>query len=162
MKALLSIGRLTSVELLDPDTGKVATIRPKGKWLAWDRAKKNFAVCTIKGRTTARLPTGVIKQHSKFHNAPPGLGALTGNNPAASGALKPLGLVKALVYVVPKNIHSPNKNGSIWHHSFGDTGHRGGAYSPKVMPLLMQDRNGNLFFKRRRGNIYRVDEWLRG
>jgi len=162
MKALLSIGRLTSVTLLDPDTGKVATIRPRKKWLAWDKAKRNFAVCTIQRKVRNNLPSGIIRQHSKFHNAPPSEGALKGTNPAASGALKTLGLVKALVYVVPKNIHSPNKNGSVWHHSFGDTGHRGGAYSPKVMPMLMQDKSGNLFFKRRRGNIYRVDEWLRG
>ena len=36
------------------------------------------------------------------------------------------------------------------------------AYTPKVMPALCQDSKGNLFIKRRKGNIFTVDTWLRG
>ena len=71
--------------------------------------------------------------------------------------------MKALVYTVPRKINSPEKNPYQWHHAFGDTGHKGGDHYPeRVMPALMKDQKGNLFFKRRPGNIYKVDQWIRG
>jgi len=30
------------------------------------------------------------------------------------------------------------------------------------MPALVRDSRGNLFIKRRKGNIFTVDTWLRG
>lgn len=156
MRALLCIGRLVSLTLAKP--GK--TIRLKNKWLAWDG--RNLHICTVTGTTKALLPASLAKKHATFHNAPPQGNPFTAECPKPSKGAQQLGLVKGLVYTVPRKIDSPEKNPYLWHHAFGDTGHEGGAYPEKVMPALLKDAKGNLFFKRRRGNIYRVDQWLRG
>lgn len=160
MKALLCIGRLLRLELVEKSSEKEATIRPKNKWLAWDG--KNLHICTVNGQTTAKLPSSVVAKHSKFHNRAPQGKPFTAECPSSLGKLQFLGLIKALVYTVPKKVDSPNKNPYQWHHNFGDTGHRGGEYPKSVMPALMKDSRGNIFIKRRKGNIYTVDEWLRG
>lgn len=83
--------------------------------------------------------------------------------PDRGPTVKNVGLLKSLVYYVPSKIRSPGKNKYLWHHAFGDTGHKGGdSYPIKVMPMLQRDSAGNLFIKRRPGNIFRVDNWLRG
>ncbi len=160
MKSLLCIGRLTKLELVEPDSDKVATLRLKDKWLASNG--RDLYICTVKGTTTAKLPPGIRKKHKKFHDAEPKGQPFVGECPSKSGPTTMLGLVKALVYTVPRKIHSPEKNPYLWHHSFGDTGHEGKEYPKRVMPALLRDAKGNLFFKRRPGNIYRVDQWLRG
>ena len=160
MKSLLCIGRLIKLELVEPDSDKVATLRLKGKWLASNG--RDLYICTVKGNTTAKLPAGIRKKHTKFHDAPPKGQPFIGDCPTKSGPTKVLGLIKALVYTVPRKINSPEKNPYLWHHAFGDTGHEGKEYPKRVMPALLKDAKGNLFFKRRPGNIYRVDQWLRG
>lgn len=160
MKSLLCIGRLIRLELVEPDSDKVATLRLKNKWLASNG--RDLYICTVKGATTAKLPSGIRAKHKKFHNAEPKGKPFVGECPTKSGSTKVLGLIKALVYTVPRKINSPEKNPYLWHHAFGDTGHEGKEYPKKVMPALLQDSKGNLFFKRRAGNIYRVDQWLRG
>lgn len=83
--------------------------------------------------------------------------------PSPTGVLAKVGLVKSLTYEVPTRIRSPEKNRYRWHHAFGDTGHKGGdTYPERVMPALLRDARGNLFIKRRPGNIFTVDTWLRG
>lgn len=160
MKTLLCIGRLVRLELVEKDSDREASISPKGKWLAWDG--KNMHICTVTGQTAAKLPETVRKRHEKFHNRAPQGRPFTADCPTPSGKLVFLGLLKALVYKVPKKVSSPNKNPYLWHHNFGDTGHKGGEYPKTVMPAMMKDQKGNLFIKRRKGNIYTVDEWLRG
>ncbi len=160
MKALLCIGKLVRLELVEPDTDKEANLRLKNKWLAWDG--RNLHICTVTGTTAAKLPAGLRAKHAKFHNAQPKGQPFTAECPTPKGGTKMLGLIKALVYVVPRKINSPEKNPYNWHHAFGDTGHEGGDYPKKVMPALVKDVAGNLFFKRRKGNIYSVDQWLRG
>ena len=162
MKSVLTIGHLKRIELLDPQSGRTAFKSMKGKWLAWDTAKNNYLICTVKGKIPGRLPSSIAAKHRKFHCADPNPVSMRGECPSPSGALRPIGLLKSLVYKVPSSIHSPGKNGSLWNHELGDTGHRGGSYSPKVMPLVLQDSRGNIFFRRRKGNIYKVDTWLRG
>ncbi len=156
MRALLCLGRLTALYMVEPrrviDTG--------GKWLAWDR--RTLHICTVSGKTHAKLPNGVVKKHNLFHGAPPKGEPFKGDCPKPVGALRPVGLIRGLIYWVPKGIKSPTKNGAFWKHKFGDTGHRGGTYPTRVMPALMEDSVGNLFIRRRPGNIYNVDEWVRG
>lgn len=156
MKALLCIGRLVKLELLAP----AARVSLKNKWLAWDG--RNLHICTVKGTMQAKLPSALVKKHAKFHNAAPKGNPFCAECPSPKGATKQIGLIKALVYTVPRKINSPEKNPYHWHHAFGDTGHAGGEYPETVMPALVKDSVGNLFFKRRRGNIYKVDQWLRG
>ncbi len=171
--SLLGIGYLTSLEVLDAKTGRARTVKPRGKlWLGWLTSAKNYRVCTVakNGQTkfsrehlvgTGMAPA-VVRAHRRFHQAPP-RGAITVDMPDPSGPLKQLGLLKALTYSVPKKVKSPDKNRYLWRHAFGDTGHKGGdTYPTKVMPALMQDAKGNLFIKRRPGNIFTVDSWLRG
>lgn len=155
MRALLCIGKLTKLEL---NSGKKLSL--KNRWLAWDG--RNFHICTVKGTTSAKLPSGIVSKHRKFHDAPPQGKPFVGDCPAPSGKTVQVGLLKSLVYTVPRKINSPEKNPYQWHHAFGDTGHEGGNYPEKVMPALVKDQKGNLFIKRRKGNIFRVDQWLRG
>ena len=162
MPAFIGLGKLTSLEVLNPQTGR-ATMRKCGaKWLAWDPSHKRFVICNARGRATGTLPPNITKAHRRFHNAA-ARSAVTVEFPEPVGAMTQIGLVRALTYSVPKTVKSPEKNRYLWHHAFGDTGHAGGDHYPqKVMPALMRDAKGNLFIKRRPGNIFTVDTWLRG
>ncbi len=172
---VLGIGRLLSLEILDPKTGRTRKQTIRGKWLAWMPKKRAYCIVRVLGRHTgfASIGTGqgtvanalknIRAAHAKFHQAPP-KNVVKVDVPEARGALQHIGLVKALVYDVPRgSIRSPGKNPYHWHHAFGDVGHQGGGdYPTKVMPALVRDRAGNLFIKRRPGNIFTVDTWLRG
>ncbi len=171
--AVLGVGRLLSVTVLNPKTGRTTIIKPAKRWLAWAVKKKTYCICRVLGRidTSAlvgtgqpfpKLPADVRAAHAKFHAAAP-RGSLKVDVPTPSGPLRLVGLVSALVYDVPRSVRSPEKNRYHWHHAFGDTGHKGGDQYPlKVLPALMKDRKGNLFIRRRPGNIFTVDTWLRG
>lgn len=168
MESTLGIGRLTSLELLNPSTGKTTTKAVRGKYLAWRPKAKAFTICTIIRRNNpqSRLSPAIQRSHKKFHLAP-SRRALVINSPEPKGSLRQVALIKALTYFTPSadapdGIHSPSKNNAHWHHAFGDTGHRGGTYTPKVMPALCVDSAGNMFIRRRKGNIFTVDSWLRG
>ena len=165
MESALGVGRLTSLELLNPDTGKTSVRRVSGKWLAWRPKSKAFVICRVLKRAKnpgACLSPHIEKAHRKFHLAPSSGSPKVIDAPEPCGELKQVALLKALTYLVPNEVRSPSKNNSHWHHAFGDTGHKGGVYTPKVMPALCVDRNGNIFIRRRKGNIFTVDSWLRG
>lgn len=159
MKTLVSLGALVELEVADGKGNDLMVLRPHNAMLAWDG--RRFHICRVTGATKKNLPSSVVSKHKTFHRAPP-KGALLGDSPAAQGPLRQVGLLKALTYRVPARIDSPSKKRHLWHHDFGDTGHRGGKYPTRVMPALMKDARGNLFIKRRKGNIFSVDEWLRG
>ncbi len=161
-KVLLTLGTLKSITVLDPETGRKKNIAGRGRWLAWEPGRRKFHVCTVRGSTAARVPGNIARAHQRFHGVPPQGNPLLADAPTPSGPVRTLGLAEALVYTVPRKINSPGKNPHIWHHAFGDTGHKGGTYSQRVMPALATDSKGNLFFIRRKGNIFRVDNWLRG
>lgn len=166
MESVLGIGRLTSLELFDPQSGRSRTIAIRGKYLAWRPKARAFSICTIVKKYAGRVSPSIEKAHRKFHLAP-SRRALVINRPEPKGALKQVGLIKALTYFTPNpsaldGINSPSKNNANWHHAFGDTGHRGGTYTPKVMPALCRDQRKNMFICRRKGNIFTVDSWLRG
>lgn len=158
----IGLGTLKELEVLDPKTKHVRIIRPRNRWLAWDPKRQAFHICISRGLTNERVPSSIVKLHRKFHRAAPSK-ARRAFAPDPTGRLVQVGLLKALTYTVPRAIFSPEKNPYNWHHAFGDTGHRGGSeYPERVMPALMKDAKGNLFIKRRKGNIFRVDTWLRG
>lgn len=161
MDSALGVGRLTSLELLNPNTGKVSTKRISGKWLSWSPRKRAFIICTVVKRNPQRVSGAIERAHRRFHSAPSS-GSFVIDAPSPCGPLRQVGLIKALTYFTPDSIKSPSKNKAHWHHAFGDTGHKGGVYTPKVMPALCRDSKGNLFIKRRAGNIFTVDSWLRG
>jgi hypothetical protein len=161
-RAFLNLGLLKSLTILDPASGKTTEMKMVKRWLSWNSAKKNFDICIVKGTMDTKLPSTVEAQHRKFHQADPNADPFVAECPNPVGGLREVGLVKALVYFVPKEINSPGKNEDYWHHAFGDTGHKGGKYPEKVMPVLLKDSRGNLFFKRRKGNIFKIDQWIRG
>jgi len=157
----LGVGRLTSLELLDPQSGRASVKRISNKWLGWLPAKRAFVICRVVKRNPAKVSSSIERAHRRFHSAPSS-GSYVVDVPTPSGALRQIALIKALTYMVPNDIKSPSKNKAHWHHAFGDTGHNGGTYTPRVMPALCRDAKGNLFIKRRKGNIFTVDSWLRG
>ncbi len=161
--AVLGIGRLLSLEILDPKTGRTRKQTIRGKWLVWIPGSRRFGIAPIlKQHVAGKLPSNVAKAHRRFHSAAPSTASLV-DVPTPTGKMTQLGLVKALVYDVPRSLRSPEKNPYHWHHAFGDTGHNGGdRYPTRVMPALVRDRAGHLFIKRRPGNIFTVDTWLRG
>lgn len=161
MESVLGVGRLTSLELLNPDTDMVTVKRVTGKWLGWLPRKRAFVICKVVKRNPGKVSSAIERAHRKFHLAPSS-GSFVADVPAISGGLKQVGLIKALTYDVPDHVKSPSKNRAHWHHAFGDTGHKGGTYTPKVMPALCRDAKGNIFICRRKGNIFTVDSWLRG
>lgn len=162
MESTLGVGRLTSLELLNPQTGETSVKRITGKWLAWRPKARAFVICVIKKRSASKcLSPAIERAHRKFHLAPSS-GADVIDAPSPTGALRQVALIKALTYDVPGKVVSPSKNNAHWHHAFGDTGHKGGIYTPKVMPALCLDRRGRMFICRRKGNIFTVDSWLRG
>jgi len=161
MESVLGVGRLTSLELLSPDSGKVTVKRVAGKWLGWQPRKRAFVICSVVKRNPGKVSPAIERAHRKFHLAPSS-GSFVINTPAKAGALRQIALIKALTYDVPAQVKSPSKNKAHWHHAFGDTGHKGGVYTAKVMPALCRDSKGNLFICRRKGNIFTVDSWLRG
>lgn len=162
--AVLGIGRLLSLDILDPRTGRSRIVSTPGRWIGWIPGKKCFCICRAgrKASGLGELPAAVRKAHAKFHQAAP-RSAMMVDVPKPVGALTKVGLLKALVYDVPGQIRSPGKNKYHWHHAFGDTGHAGGdSYPTSVMPAVLKDRKGNWFIRRRPGNIFTVDTWLRG
>ncbi len=162
MESTLGVGRLTSLELLNPSTGKVTTRMIRGKWLAWRPKARAFVICNVvRKNPMSKLSPAIQRAHRKFHLAASSRAKVI-DAPTPSGALRDVGLIKALTYDVPNEIISPSKNKAHWHHAFGDTGHKGGKYTPKVMPMLCVDRKRQLFICRRKGNIFTVDSWLRG
>ena len=161
MNSVLGIGRLTSLDIFNPATGSSAVRTVRGKWLGWNPGKRAFVICKVVKRNPGRVSPKIEKAHKKFHLAPSS-GSFVIDAPAIVGKLKQVGLVKALTYDVPDQVKSPSKNRAHWHHAFGDTGHKGGHYTPKVMPALCRDDKGNMFICRRKGNIFTVDSWLRG
>lgn len=155
MKSVTTLGKLVSIEIKD---GKKMSFR--NKWLCWDG--RNLLIATVKsGKAKAKLDSKSAARHKRFHGES-SVGAMLGDIPDKVGKVTEVGLVEALTYTVPRKIKSPEKNPYHWHHAFGDTGHRGGKYPDKVMPMLVKDEAGNLFIQRRKGNIYRVDSWIRG
>jgi hypothetical protein len=162
MKQLMTLGRLVSLEVYDPDTGKTKKRSFRGKWLCTDASGKQLLICVVKRKASQGLSPAVKQRHQRFHNAAP-KGAWEGEHPDQVGKLQQIGLVKALTYSVPQSkIKSPEKNPYHWHHAFGDTGHKGGKYPVKVYPQLLEDEAGNLFIRRRSGNIFRTTDWIRG
>jgi hypothetical protein len=162
MKAILGIGRLLALHLVDPTTGRTTTRKTPGTWLGWDTTTRQFLLCKPKGRSRAPLPSRVVRAHRRFHAHDPASGGRLVEVPTPIGRRQQIALIKALDYFVPKQVISPDKNPFGWTHAFGDTGHKGGTYTAKVMPALVRDSRGNLFIKRRKGNIFTVDTWLRG
>lgn len=162
MKQLVTIGRLLNIEIYDPDTKKTSKRSFAGKWLCTSASGKDLLICKVTKLGSAKLNPAVAARHKRFHKQAP-KGSWIGDCPDPQGVLKPIGLLKALTYSVPNgSIRSPEKNPYHWHHAFGDTGHRGGSYPPKVFPQLLQDTKGNLFIKRRAGNIFKTTDWIRG
>lgn len=154
---LLGIGRLVSLEVLGDD-GRVRVLPMRGRWLAWDG--RRFHIVERRAKRSAALPARTKAMHRRFHRADP-RGAYEVVSPDPVNPLRQVGLLKALTYD-SSDIDSPSKQKYHWHHAFGDTGHKGGSYPTRVMPALKADAKGNLFIVRRPGNIFRVDEWLRG
>ena len=160
--ALLGLGTLHQLEVLDPKTKRVRSLYVRNKWLAWDPKRRAFHICRLVRAAAGRGLGGVAALHRRFHEAGPSR-AVVVDVPTPAGAIRQMGLLRALTYRVPKKTKSPGKNPYTWHHAFGDTGHQGGdKYPERVMPALLCDSKGNLFIQRRPGNIFRVDTWLRG
>lgn len=155
MKTVTTLGKLVNLEM---KSGKKITCR--NKWLCWDG--RNLLIATVKStKKGGSLDKTTASRHKRFHGEP-AKGCMLGELPEKGGSVNELGLLKALTYTVPRSINSPEKNPYHWHHAFGDTGHKGGKYPDKVMPMLEKDGSGNYFIKRRKGNIYKIDEWVRG
>lgn len=162
MKQLVTIGRLVNVEIYDPKTKKTTKRSFRGKWLATSAHGRDLLICKVTGKSNAKVNAAVRERHKKFHATEP-KGTMAGDLPSPVGRLKQVGLLKALTYTVPQiKIRSPEKNPYHWHHNFGDTGHRGGSYPSKYFPALLQDDRGNLFIRRRKGNIFKTTDWIRG
>jgi hypothetical protein len=163
MKQALCIGRLTHLEVVQPGGGKPRVIRLKNRMLAWEPGRRCFHICRVIGRDQTNPAGSIAKAHKRFHAAPPKAGTYRVEAPDTAGGLTDVGLLRALVYEVPQDIRSPDKNRYQWHHAFGDTGHKGGSsYPERVMPALKRTRSGDYVIVRRPGNIFRVDTWLRG
>lgn len=159
--AILGIGTLRELEVKLPN-GSTKRILFGREWLAWDQRRKMFHICTPERRYHEALPANVQTAHRRFHRAKTSA-ALLADVPQPSGQLRYVGLVRALVYQVPQYVRSPGKNKYQWHHAFGDTGHAGGdSYPDRLMPALMVDQRDHFFIRRRPGNIFTVDTWLRG
>ena len=168
MKPLLYIGRLKRLEVIEPETGKRGVLGARqlsGMILCWDQSKKDFVIARGARRSRVDLgaiPTTLHRQHQVFHGAG-ARSVIEAEIPDRSGSLKKLALIDALVYEVPNRVKSPSKNGALWHHKFGDTKHSGNSdKGTKVMPWLCRDNSGWLYIRRRPGNIYTVNDWLRG
>lgn len=162
MRSLLAIGTLFDLEV--ERGGKTQHLKPRGRWLAWDKSRKAFHVVKAKRRQRGLggLAPAVLSAHRKFHDSDP-LGSMLAEVPTPKGEVVELGLLRSLTYRVPRQVKSPEKNPYVWHHAFGDTGHKGGtSYPDRVKPMLMRDAAGNFFIHRRPGNIFNVDQWLRG
>jgi hypothetical protein len=161
--SLLGIGTLSSLEV--ENGGKVTKVNCSGRWLAWEPKARKFHICKPQRQRAGAdgLSPAIKAAHKKFHSET-ARKALIADVPTPQGKLKPLGLLRSLVYRVPSRmVISPEKNPYAWHHAFGDTGHKGGAqYPDRVKPQLCRDAKGNLFITRRKGNIFTVDTWLRG
>lgn len=165
MRQVMTLGKLLNLEVYDPATKRTTKRVMTGKWLATSPHGRDLLICTVRSTSAGRTQqpnAQVAARHRKFHGQPP-KGTWVGECPEPVGALRQVGLLKALTYAVPgSKIRSPEKNPYHWHHAFGDTGHKGGTYPASVYPAVMKDTRGNLFIRRRPGNIFKTTDWIRG
>lgn len=144
----------------DPKTRRTTTKQVRGKYLA-TASGKDLIVVVAKRKTNKPLSASTLKRHKKFHKTKP-TEVWEGEHPDPVGKTRQIGLLKSLVYFVPRSFGSPEKKEINWDHAFGDTGHEGKKYPPKYYPALMQDSKGHLYIKRRPGNIYKTTDWIVG
>jgi len=160
MKQGMVLGRLVSITVHNPKTGRSTTRQMRGKYLATSNGK-DLLIVVAKRKSNKRLSAAALRRHKRFHKAKPSE-VWEGEHPDPQGKLQQTGLLKSLIYYVPRSFGSPEKKEINWDHAFGDTGHEGKKYPPKYYPALMKDARGNLYIKRRPGNIYKTTDWIVG
>jgi hypothetical protein len=149
----------------------VSASKLRGWFVGWvPTASKDFVlVRAIRGGARpGPLSAKAVKVFRQFHGHAPRQ-ATVYDRPDPVGGLHEAALIKSLTYVVPEWIHSPEKRGVKWVHAFGDHGEEGHGpvdtrgekvYPTKLMPMLLEDRAGNIYVKRRPGNRYDVTKWI--
>jgi hypothetical protein len=158
------LGHLSELVLNDGRT--CSRKKLAGLFLGWLPSKRDLVIVRKTTAKPGRVDSRVAALHRKFHDAPPRR-AVSYELPDVVGPLREVGLIKSISYVVPENVASPSKRGANWVHAFGDHGEEGHGpvtrekkYPTSLMPSLVTDRRGNLFIKRRKGNKYKVTEWI--
>jgi len=148
-KCLLQLGTIVDIEMED---GTIIT--PKKKFLlGW--GNNNIHIVSPLGKKGSTITKAVAKLHKEFHGDSPNGSVLVDKPTMPKNATK-VGLIKAITYKA-SGINSPYKKRYNYRHVFGDTGHNGSENQPSSkFPSLLQDKKGNLFIKRRRGNTYYV------
>jgi hypothetical protein len=164
MTTILGIGQMVLIRFRGLD-GVAQDIQPDSDawWFAWkgDPQRGSLLVVRNGGETLPRASRLVTAGHERFHGAAPD-GWLAAHWSPPSKVVHRLGLAMAVRYRVPPGMQS-NKQGHDYHHSFGDFG-RGDDRSndPRYWPVLLSDSRGHLFFRRRAGNVYHLQDWMRG
>lgn len=152
---MLQLGRVVDLEL---DDGQILTPRKK-LLLAWGR--NNLHICVPVRQGDGRLNRNTVRAHREFHGTEP-TSVVIADKPDMGKDARKIGLLKAITYNAT-GITSPNKKRHNYRHIFGDTGHAGEEdQPPSKFPAVYEDRKGNLFIKRRRGNGYTVDLYTDG
>jgi hypothetical protein len=158
------MGKLEELEVRV--NGRTKKVRPRGQYLGYIPSSKSLVVLFGTTKKAGGVSEGVKKLHQTFHNAGP-TKCRVYEWPDPKGAKKDVGRIVALTYSIPSGMKSPDKKSYRWHHEFGDHGERGhgpvrgsGRYPERLMPVLQQDSQGNLYIKRMPGNKFYVTDWL--
>jgi hypothetical protein len=159
------LGHLVSLEVRQG--GRIRKVSSRGAYLGYLPGSKTL--CVLKGKVRSagkQVSGGILRLHKQFHNCPPAA-ANVYEWPDPRGEKRSVGRIVAVTYKIPKGMKSPKKGKYLWRHEFGDHGERGhgpagnsGNYPEKFMPLLQQDRAGNLYIKRVPGNKFYVTSWI--
>lgn len=158
---LVGIGLFIDVDWSELGSSVVHRTKvPADRWLAWrgDPETGDLVVATFHRQTGTRADDD---RHQRFHDAPVSELAEVSWDPPQGRTLRPVGLCHAVRYRIPDGMAS-NKAGSDWRHAFGEAEPGVVRHENRWKPWLSRDARGGLYFVRRSGNDYRLDNWLRG
>lgn len=168
-ETLVGLGRLELVRFVGITGGDPYDLRfTAGEWLAW-RGDANTGDLVIvhpsDGDASLTPDPAALERHRRFHgSAAESLLTATWTPPPRTRRM--IGYVMAVRYDVPRKMAS-DKAGDRWHHKLGDFGRRGGGdrsddnqFWPSLHASL--HRPYRWWIVRRRGNAYRLDDWLIG
>lgn len=165
---IVGIGRLELIRFIDA-TGIVRDLTfGRGWWLAWSGPDSTGDMLVVRMTGKAgedRADIDALRQHRRFHGAEASRLLESWWTPPPK-VRRMLGWIQAIRYDVPDATVS-DKAGNRWHHKLGDFGRADGGdrsndkqYWPSLHCTL--DRPYAWWIQRRKGNRYRLADWLIG
>lgn len=160
---LVGLGQAYELQYTKGDGRRIETIRFAPEWWwAWEGSADGGSILLVRviGPSPGRAGGKAIGLHTTFHGAAP-TAKLEVEAWERRRPLTTLGRVIAIAYDARGT--SATKNDRPYRHHFGAMAHSDRPpFDPIHWPDLVLDADHNLCVQRRRGNTFRLEEWITG